>query len=296
MGGADQMMTTEVSTGMIVKEFRTHPVRLADDGFFNLTDMALAGGKGRTFASDWIESKQGREYIELAIMQSKSDFSDLVRRVHGGANDRGIWAHYKIARRFAQACCAELAWWVDETIEALAKSQPVETPEYHMMKWAEGVGLVVQDHTATLLGHSKELQRHDVEIGTLFELQTKRRLKAGPEAEIRDRWAEKLGGKTEVKCGRGRIDIYVPREWIVEVKDEDHWTQVVGQLANYSRHDRECRKMAVFFTRPGCTPWPRKRRYEIALRLNNQGIRAWWDGDETDYNTPYPARQRTLFQ
>jgi hypothetical protein len=83
---------------------RTCDIRLSNDGFFNLTDMAVAAGKGRNFAREWLESVQGKEYLKLAQEKSKHEISCLLRIARGGPyEDRGTWAHYKIARRFAQA-------------------------------------------------------------------------------------------------------------------------------------------------------------------------------------------------
>jgi hypothetical protein len=53
-----------------------------------------------------------------------------------------------------------------------------------------------------------------------------------PEAEVRDRLADDINGRVEVKCSTGIIDILTDTD-IIEVKCAKNWKHAVGQILIY---------------------------------------------------------------
>lgn len=111
----------DASNQLMVSDFGGSRIRRNPDNWFNLGDIAEAGGKSRNFASKWLDGA-GAEYI--AVAQSKMPNGILLKQHGGRVESRGVWAHYKIARRFAQAVSAEVAWHVDEIVEGVVTVAP----------------------------------------------------------------------------------------------------------------------------------------------------------------------------
>lgn len=136
--------------GLIQSEVNGKTIRRNTDNWFNLGDLAAAAKKARNYAGQWIDGA-GREYIELA--ESKLENSNLLVRKHGGAGGGAIYAHPKIARRFAQAVSAEVAWHVDEIVEGkITTALPAEQSEAKLTELLIGNQKILSrltDHTET---------------------------------------------------------------------------------------------------------------------------------------------------
>ena len=108
----------------IIRNWNNRTIRIRDDRYVSLTDMAQATGKN---LGHWLENKATHSY--LAVMATKvgiptmaqnQGFRALVETRKGGdVSNSGTWAHPKVAIRFAQWCNDEFAVWVDDQIDEL---------------------------------------------------------------------------------------------------------------------------------------------------------------------------------
>ena len=89
-----------------------------DELFFNATLIAKQFGKKPI---EWIDSKQGSEYIAVILEVENFHYENLVRTVQGGKY-QGTWLHKKLTLPFARWLSVkfeyELDRWVDSRIEA----------------------------------------------------------------------------------------------------------------------------------------------------------------------------------
>lgn len=262
---------------LVVREYKGNTIRTLQvqdgppTGYFHGQDMADACGKHDAFARQWVDTKTAREYLAVAAKQLTVDISTLVIRNNGGRN-QGVWLHPKIARRFAQACSAELAWWVDELVEAKVANLPVETPEYHLFR--------LQEHFFNKLGecfseitHTKAVvDEHDRRIGDL-ENDRKPAKKSQTECHVRDWIHKREGGYREVLlCTGEKIDLVIyDKMEIVEVKNACKWRDAVRQINDYAKLKPRFSKRIHLF---GSVSANTKR--DIIERCRWEGIRLTW--------------------
>ncbi len=69
-----------------------------DDLFFNATQIAKQFGKK---PNEWLDSKQGSEYISVILEAENFRYEDLVRTTKGG-KFQGTWLHKKLTLPFAR--------------------------------------------------------------------------------------------------------------------------------------------------------------------------------------------------
>jgi hypothetical protein len=99
------------------KNYNGRAIRIREDKYVCLTDMAIASGK-RYY--DWSQLKGTIEYLAEFSELTGILADDLIATSDNTvANEhRGTWAHPKIAIRFAQWCSAKFAiqvdFWIDE--------------------------------------------------------------------------------------------------------------------------------------------------------------------------------------
>ena len=88
-----------------------------DELFFNATLIAKQFGKK---PNEWLDSKQGSEYIDVILKAENLHFENLVRTTQGGKY-KGTWLHKKLTLPFARWLSVkfeyELDKWVDSRIE-----------------------------------------------------------------------------------------------------------------------------------------------------------------------------------
>ncbi|MGZ8152365.1 MAG: KilA-N domain-containing protein [Methylovulum sp.] len=88
-----------------------------DEMFFNATLIAKQFGKK---PKEWLDSKQGTEYIGVILKAENFHFENLVRTTQGGKY-KGTWLHKKLTLPFARWLSVkfeyELDKWVDSRIE-----------------------------------------------------------------------------------------------------------------------------------------------------------------------------------
>lgn len=92
-------------------------LKKTDELFFNATLIAKQFGKK---PNEWLDSKQGSEYIEVILKAENFHFENLVRTTQGGKY-KGTWLHKKLTLPFARWLSVkfeyELDRWVDSRIE-----------------------------------------------------------------------------------------------------------------------------------------------------------------------------------
>lgn len=103
---------------LIISELQGKQIRRNKDNWFNLGDLAEAGGKDRNYATQWLKTDFAKAYLaELKVGNS----TEFVIRKNGRGG--GIYAHYKVARRFVQFD-AKIAKHVDDIVEGVVSSAP----------------------------------------------------------------------------------------------------------------------------------------------------------------------------
>lgn len=273
-----------MNNGLIVADFNGHSIRTEEREWFNGPDLADAGGKSRDYARQWLRSAEGKEYVALA--ESKRGNTRLVRKRHGGKSP-GIWLHYKVARRFAQSCSAELAWWVDEFVEAKCNDQPIETAEYHLIELQKHLLGTVANHEERITVHDRRLGDHDKR----FErLESKRKIDR-IERRVRDWVQYREGGFREhVLCTGEKVDVINHEtSQIIECKIAKEWRDAVRQIMEYSRYIPGYQRRIHLFG----------QSTEVQMRMCKE--RCKWDGiiltvaDPNDTINDPPPRERMLF-
>lgn len=110
----------------IVKSYKGRAIRInPDNQYVCLTDMASANNK---FYGHWRELKGTKEYLVEFSESIGIPIDDLITTSDNTVanEDRGTWAHPKIAIRFAQWCNVKFAIQVDFWIDELLTTGKVE--------------------------------------------------------------------------------------------------------------------------------------------------------------------------
>jgi hypothetical protein len=101
----------------LIKSWNGRTIRIREDRYVNLTDMAQASGKR---FPDWNRLDSSRSYLKTLSAVVQISTTELVRTQQGGTpENQGTWGHPKVAIRFAQWCSDELAVRVDSWVDEL---------------------------------------------------------------------------------------------------------------------------------------------------------------------------------
>jgi hypothetical protein len=108
-----------------IKSYKGRVIRInPDNQYVCLTDMAAANGK---LFGNWYQLKGTHDYLNEFSSSIGIQIDDLITTDTSAANeDRGTWAHPKIAIRFAQWCSVKFAIQVDFWIDELLTTGKVE--------------------------------------------------------------------------------------------------------------------------------------------------------------------------
>lgn len=101
-----------------IRIWNDRAIRIRDDRYVSLTDMAQACGKK---LGHWNENKATKSYLEALSRSVDIPIDQLIQinESKGGNETRGTWGHPKAAIRFAQWCSDEFAVQVDSWIDEL---------------------------------------------------------------------------------------------------------------------------------------------------------------------------------
>jgi hypothetical protein len=98
------------------RNYNGRSIRIREDKYVCLTDMAVASGKR---LNNWIQTDKSKSYLEALSSVAGIPVTELVEISQGGIpENQGTWGHPKVALRFAQWCSDEFAiqvdFWIDE--------------------------------------------------------------------------------------------------------------------------------------------------------------------------------------
>jgi prophage antirepressor-like protein len=111
---------------IIFKEYNGKKIRIREDRYVNLTDMANATGKK---VNDWYRLKSTDEYLK-AFNELTGITADQLIQINesSGANElRGTYGHPKVAIRFAQWCSPHLEFFMTQYYSDLEKQEKSNT-------------------------------------------------------------------------------------------------------------------------------------------------------------------------
>jgi hypothetical protein len=209
----------------IVKSYKGRTIRInPDNQYICLTDMASANGK---LYGHWRELKGTQEYLNKFSSVIAIPIDSLITTIGSDASpeDRGTWAHPKIAIRFAQWCSVEFAiqvdFWIDELLTTgkveLAPSAPQLLPSEIAVKTSEDI--------VKIQGNLGVINPRLAQVLIDYAMNNVVESKQLPSAEFpEDRWyglvqiADKMGIKTNastrVKLGQcvGKLGLERVRE------------------------------------------------------------------------------------
>lgn len=101
----------------IIKEWNNRTIRVREDRYVSLTDMAQASGK---LFADWRRTKSTESYLEtLSSIMGIPIMGLIESKIGGSPENTGTWGHPKVAIRFAQWCSDKFAVQVDMWIDEL---------------------------------------------------------------------------------------------------------------------------------------------------------------------------------
>ena len=156
-----------------IKSWNDRQIRIREDRYVCLTDMAQAVGK---LFGDWSRLKSTKSYLTTLSGVIRVPVTQLVQIKQGGTPDeQGTWGHPKVAIRFAQWCSDEFAlqvdFWVDELINAPDWGMHVSTTENHK-NTAGFVYLATTPKGWCKIGMSKQPYRRmsSLQTGTPLEI------------------------------------------------------------------------------------------------------------------------------
>jgi KilA-N domain/P63C domain len=115
---------------LILREWAGKRIRIREDRYVRLTDMAKASGKNM---ADFFRLDKTKSYLEalslnlgFPVMTDTKGIQALVEVKKGGKVDEsGTWGHPKVAIRFAQWCSDDFAIQVDSWIDELLSTGSV---------------------------------------------------------------------------------------------------------------------------------------------------------------------------
>lgn len=95
------------------RNYNGRSIRIREDKYVCLTDMAIASGK---LLANWTRTDKSKSY--LAVLSSITQKS-IIELIEVGEGNQPTWGHPKVALRFAQWCSDEFAIQVDSWIDEL---------------------------------------------------------------------------------------------------------------------------------------------------------------------------------
>jgi len=111
----------------LIKSWNNRAIRIREDRYVSLTDMAQAAGKQ---FGHWYSNHSSKSYLETLSSKIGIPITRLIDVSRGGsAQQQGTWGHPKVALRFAQWCSDEFAVQVDEWIDQLLTTGSVQLGE-----------------------------------------------------------------------------------------------------------------------------------------------------------------------
>ena len=125
-------------TDNIIKSWNDRTIRIREDRYVCLTDMAQASGKN---INDFLRLNKTKSYLEALstvtgnpVTAQNQGFQALIEVKKGGnPQDQGTWGHPKVALRFAQWCSDEFAvqvdYWIDELLTTGSVSLSPQIPK-----------------------------------------------------------------------------------------------------------------------------------------------------------------------
>lgn len=116
----------------IIRQWNGRTIRIREDRYACLTDMAQASGK---FVANWNQTKASRSYLEKLSAVIGIPIAELVQTTEGGIPDlQGTWGHPKVAIRFAQWCSDDFAVQVDCWMDELLTTGKVQLAQLHQIE------------------------------------------------------------------------------------------------------------------------------------------------------------------
>jgi hypothetical protein len=112
-------------TTSLIKSYNGRSIRIREDKYVCLTDMATASGKR---LSNWTQTDKSNSYLETLSLATGLTVAVLLEVTDGNPT----WGHPKVALRFAQWCSDEFAvqidFWIDELMTTGTVSIAPKTP------------------------------------------------------------------------------------------------------------------------------------------------------------------------
>lgn len=128
----------------IIRSWNSKAIRIRNDRYVSLTDMAQASDK---LFGHWLDTKSAKSYLETLSSVIGMSISELVQPKRGGIpEEQGTWGHPKVALRFAQWCSDDFAVQVDLWIDELLNTGRVELQPQQ--------GYIQPDMTLEMLNHA----------------------------------------------------------------------------------------------------------------------------------------------
>ncbi len=103
----------------IVKSYKGREIRIREDEYVCLSDMAIANGKR---LNNWLRLDSSKSYLETLSRATHIPVAALLQVSNGNPT----WGHRKVALRFAQWCSDDFAIQVDFWIDELLTTGKVE--------------------------------------------------------------------------------------------------------------------------------------------------------------------------
>jgi KilA-N domain len=125
-------MSTQNNLSVFNKNYNGRAIRIREDKYVCLTDMAVASGKR---LNNWIQTDKSKSYLEALSSVTGIPVTELVEISQGGIpENQGTWGHPKVALRFAQWCSDDFAvqvdFWIDELITTGTVSIAAPEPQF----------------------------------------------------------------------------------------------------------------------------------------------------------------------
>jgi hypothetical protein len=115
---------------IILREWNERKIRIREDRYVSLTDMAKASGK---LFKNWNKLDSTKAYVGKLSGVVNIPPHDIIQVKQGG-KDQGTWGHPKLALRFAQWCNEDFAiqvdCWIDELLTNGSVSLEPDTKLY----------------------------------------------------------------------------------------------------------------------------------------------------------------------